>query len=164
MDATGNTARETTYNTFGTPGSVVVAGRAGVTSSVAFDPDFGWFVISSTNGLGQVTRYEYYGVDGQALFNNYGATFGLLKRVIPPNGEGAATRYEYDVFGRLTKVIRPYDSLAYPTVEYAYADNYQAGGLRGLRVTQRQREAHGQASALWRRTRSTTGWGGWYGW
>jgi YD repeat-containing protein len=127
----------------------VITDANGNASQMGYDPA-GLFTLSTTNTLGQVTRYDYFGVNGTALQTNgsttYGATFGLLKAVTDPNG--ALTEYRYDSFGRLTQVIRPNDSETWPTTQYTYTDAYNAGGLLGLRIQTTQREVSGNASAV----------------
>ncbi|MBX3061306.1 MAG: RHS repeat protein, partial [Anaerolineae bacterium] len=44
------------------------------------------------------------------------------------DANGAVTGYKYDKFGRLTKVIRPGDTEANPTVSYSYWDNTANNG------------------------------------
>jgi YD repeat-containing protein len=63
-------------------------------------------------------NYEYYGLGGVPLDNQI---VGALKRFIDPNTQ--ATRYTYDVFGRLRDVYRPGDADGDPSQRYQYFDN-----------------------------------------
>jgi len=85
----------------------------GYRSITTYATDQPTFVLAETNARGQVTRYAYYGVGGEPLSGGF---FGSLEWVQDPNGKAAAnpadyrTRFEYDGFGRLKKLIRPYDT------------------------------------------------------
>ena len=89
------------------------------------------------NTPGHCSQAEYYGLNGVAA--DYGLP-GQVKRAFDPNG--AATTYLYDDFGRLTDVIRPYDSSSYPSTEYEYHD----GDL--MWIVTRQREVSGSGGTL----------------
>ncbi len=69
------------------------------------DPTF-TYPDSSTNAKNHITK----------TFYDLGT--GNLKSTVDPNG--FITNYTYDVFGRITAEIRPYDSFTYPTKVYAY--------------------------------------------
>jgi RHS repeat-associated protein len=97
---------------------------------------------------GLVTQYGYYGIgDGICGVSGGQGLTGSLQCVKDPNG--AETAYAYDALGRLTKAVQPGDSMAVPTTEVFYTDNYQYGtapnNLRGLKVETRLREQAGCA-------------------
>jgi YD repeat-containing protein len=58
-------------------------------------------------------------VNGVALD---GGLPGQVRRTWDANGTATATRYVYDEWGRVLKVVRPGDSLSVPSVSYAYYD------------------------------------------
>jgi len=88
----------------------IVADGNGNQTTTTYDTTWKMYPLTVTNALSQATTYEY----------NY--VLGKVKKVTGPNGSTTATSYEFDEFGRLTKVIRPSDSPTYPTIEYAYYD------------------------------------------
>ncbi|MFP4345332.1 MAG: DUF6443 domain-containing protein, partial [Anaerolineales bacterium] len=96
--------------------------------------------ISPGTSLCGVT--QYYGINdyGTCIANGY--RFGAACRTYGPNGSETATRYAYDLFGRLTRVVRPGDSPALPTQIYRYHDG--PGSWVGIY----QREVGGQAGTL----------------
>ena len=75
-------------------------------TTVAYDPNNHIYPVSITNALGQKTSMEV----------NF--SLGTLEKVTDPNGFEIA--YEYDDFGRVTKVILPGDSSESPTFLYQY--------------------------------------------
>ncbi|HEX6290957.1 MAG TPA: hypothetical protein VFZ66_17360, partial [Herpetosiphonaceae bacterium] len=137
-DAYGNRLTETTYAEAGTrlyngssvsysaPGN----GSAASTTTTTYDGTFHVFAV-------QVTPPT---VSGVTLTEQaeYDYRLGTLTKVIDPNN--VATLAEYDVFGRMVKLIKPGDSSAYPTVEALYRDFEQP-----FRYVQRQREVSGQS-------------------
>ncbi|MEN6409302.1 MAG: SpvB/TcaC N-terminal domain-containing protein, partial [Anaerolineaceae bacterium] len=60
------------------------------------------------DALGHVTRYEY------------DKSLGLLMQSIDPNG--AVSSFSYDLYGRILKVVYPYDSSYSPSIQISYND------------------------------------------
>jgi RHS repeat-associated protein/uncharacterized repeat protein (TIGR01451 family) len=136
-DAYGNRVSETTYAEAGTRlfnGSTTTYSAAGngsaaYTSTTTYDNTFHAFSVQvnppAVNGVTLTERAEY----------DY--RMGTLTKVIDANN--VATQAEYDVFGRMVKLIKPSDSSQYPTVEAVYDDFAQP-----FRYVLRQREVSGQ--------------------
>ncbi len=76
------------------------------TTTISYDSATHTFPISTTNALGQTTQMTYNVGTGQILSKT------------GPNGN--TTSYSYDAFGRLTSVIKPYDSASSPSMKYSY--------------------------------------------
>jgi RHS repeat-associated protein len=96
----------------------------GNTTNAYYDSN-GWFLTEtrtpSLPGVGQLsTQYRYYGVNTTGCASGGFGMYGLLKCTIDPNSQ--ATTYAYDHYGRLRKLIKPYDTYAHPTEEYFYYD------------------------------------------
>lgn len=124
--------------------NTLIDGR-GNTTSANYDTT-GQFLTSETNPLRQTTQYGYYAINSSvcdAGVGGYGQ-YGQLKCVVDPNG--SRTHYVYDIFGRLTKIIRPGDSEGVPMLEYSYVDGYSLNGLAGLRVMENAREVSGDVN------------------
>lgn len=83
-----------------------------------------------TNAKGHIAKYGYDLGAGNILFET--------------DANGFNTSYTYDVFGRITKEIRPFDSLAYPTKNYSYYFD----GIPPEKTKISQREKSGQANTL----------------
>ncbi len=75
----------------------------------------------------------------------YDLRLGVPLTVTDPNN--AATGYRYNSFGWLLKVLRPFDTVQYPTLEYQYYAGYVnvSGSFTGLRVLAIYREKSGCA-------------------
>jgi len=80
------------------------------------------YPISTTNAKNQTTT------------TNYDLGTGNLLSKTDPNG--FVTSYVYDVFGRISKEIKPYDSASFPTVNYQYFNDGTAP--EGTLVSKRQ--------------------------
>lgn len=93
------------------PGGVVDASK-GHCREIFYDADFHAYpereIIHVGNGRAALT-----------VEAGYDKGFGTAIRSLDFNGH--ETSYGYDVFARLTRMIRPGDTAAYPTVEYQYA-------------------------------------------
>lgn len=74
--------------------------------------------------------------------NFYDLGTGNLLNVSDPNG--FFTSYMYDVFGRITKEIRPYDTFALPTKSYAY----EFDGMPPEEIKTSLREDNGTANTI----------------
>jgi RHS repeat-associated protein len=106
------------------------------TTETFYDSTFQSCPVCVKNQLGHLTKTRYYGVpgstdagcttsDGSPVWSGgqpmAGRFFGRVEEVLDPNA--ASTTYEYDWWGRPTKVIQPGDDAAHPTLVYAYYDN-----------------------------------------
>lgn len=80
--------------------------------------------------------------DVLVLTAGYDEGFGIVTSSTEFNG--FTTTYGYDTFGRLTSIVKPYDSVAFPTVEYSYILAHDVGGGALINwVETRQRETAG---------------------
>ncbi len=77
----------------------------GNTVKYAYD-EYNTFLKTSINALGHVASYDYDAGTGNLEYEER---------------NGVRTSYEYDIFGRIEKEIRPYDSSDQPTKEYSYS-------------------------------------------
>ncbi|RLD97278.1 MAG: hypothetical protein DRI92_05920, partial [Aquificota bacterium] len=111
-------------------------------TTTTYDSTYHLYPVRTRNALDQWSYTEYYGVNQSSACINAGYHFGAVCREYGPNGTATATRYTYDAFGRLTKVIRPYDTESLPTVERQYHDG------PGFWTLTRRRETSGQAATL----------------
>ena len=82
----------------------------GRVTQITYDTNWRIFPTTVTNALGQTSTYQY---DYIAL---------RLTSAQGPNGSSTAITYQYDAFGRLTKVIRPGDTSTAPGAAYTYYD------------------------------------------
>ncbi len=121
-DAWGNQTTVTTYSGYGNASTAPTAGTR--TSTTVYDPSFHAYPISQTtpptsnapSGLTTTWMYDY---DGDGL-NDY--ILGVPTGETDPNGN--STTAQYDIFGRMTKLIRPgnTDSSSNPTIAIDYHD------------------------------------------
>lgn len=102
-------------------------GRA---TKVEYDADYHAFPVRVTNAKGQVTERQFDPAIG--------------KPVLERDPNGAETVYVYDNFKRLMKVVKPGDTLAFPTTEI----NYNLDGSAPENVTVKAREQAGTANTL----------------
>ncbi len=137
-DGWGWVETRATYDAWGNVASVT--DPLGRTTTYTYDSYYHLYRIQETNPLNHTTTYEYYGINESDPGIGSGYT-GLLKRVTDPNG--AAVLHTYDAFGRTVAIVRPYDSLTYPTVQYTYADT-----VFPFRIQVDQREVSGQAGVI----------------
>ena len=79
---------------------------------LAYDSRFHAFPERETIHLGE-------GKEPLVFQAKYDEGFGTVLESTDFNGN--ATRYGYDVFGRLTSIVRPGDTEVFPTAEYSYA-------------------------------------------
>jgi len=102
------------YDVFGN--EVTKTDANGKTTNIVYDSTYHSFPVTITNPKGHVERIYYYmPPDTKGLF-------GQLKSKVDSNS--IETLFEYDVFGRRTKVIGPYDaSSAYGSESYEYGIN-----------------------------------------
>lgn len=98
--------------------------------TIGYDPIFGTFPVRESILLGA----------GEALTMTaqYDLGFGTITSTSDFNG--AVTLYQWDAFGRLSSIIRPGDSLAYPTQSISYTLSNPVSS-----VLVRTRERSGQA-------------------
>jgi len=99
-------------------------------TKVDYDTEFHTFPVRVTNAKGQVTERQFNPANG--------------KPTLEKDPNGAETRYIYDIFQRLVKVIKPGDSDAYPTTEISY----NLDGIAPESVTVKAREQAGAAGTL----------------
>jgi RHS repeat-associated protein len=114
----------------------------------------GWVRLQVKADLVGLTDRTVHGMaftlyDGRATWDRAGRSGGGLpgqvRRVWDSNGEETATTYAYDGFGRLARVMRPFDSLTLPTTAYWYDET--TGGSRVV---------HEYYSEVWRDTAYNT--------
>jgi YD repeat-containing protein len=122
-----NPVTQHAYDSFGNQVSVTDANSH--TTTTAFDPT-GTYPVSTTNAKTQTSTMTY----------DLG-TSNLLTKTDP---NGFTTSYEYDVFGRLTKEIKPYDTSSFPTVSYQYFTD----GIAPEGTLVAKRETSGAAGTL----------------
>ncbi|MCS6846957.1 MAG: RHS repeat-associated core domain-containing protein [Anaerolineae bacterium] len=127
-----------TYGYDGQGNLTAITNPRGHTSTATYDP-VTLNVLSVSNPLGHTTSYAYYGVNGVA--RPAGQPWGALASVTDPNL--VQERYWYDVWGRVTAVVRPGDSEAHPTLSYTYSDANQAAISPPFKVEIWQREIAG---------------------
>jgi len=144
-DAYGNRTTATTYTTGGTRtkgagGALGYGpagdGSAGRTLTTAYDPTFNTFPTLVTRptvtasgaplAMTEAAGYDY--------------RMGTLTSVTGPNGAATTVTAGYDVFGRLTSIVKPGDSAQYPTTQATYYD-----GAIPFRYTVVQREGAGSS-------------------
>lgn len=137
-DAYGNQTHVTTYaaqgfragtNTWSAPGN----GSVETTTIMEYDGIFHVFVEKVTSPPAIVGAAPLIELSG------YHLRMGTLTSATGPNGTATTVSAEYDVFGRLRKIIKPGDTSALPTVEALY-DDYAVP----FRYIVAQREVSGQ--------------------
>lgn len=106
LDTIGGTNPTTQYgyDTYGNQTSVTDANNH--TTTTSYDTAMHTYPISTTNAKNQTSTVSYDPGTGNVLSKT------------DPNG--ISTSYTYDVFGRVTKEIKPYDSSSFPTTQYQY--------------------------------------------
>jgi RHS repeat-associated protein len=113
------------------------------TTTLTYDPDYHMFPVKTTNALDHAVESQYYGVNGIPLESVDGTRglWGQVKKTTDVNDQ--VERRIYDVFGRLTASIGPFDSIQYPSMvrEITHYDQYT------LMMT-RQRARHGQPETI----------------
>ena len=93
------------YYTYTSQGNLLTSTDSlGNTKSFTYD-ESGVYPQREINALGHITTYDY------------NASFGVLNSVTKND---ITTYYAYDVFGRISKEIQPYDTSSQPTKSYAY--------------------------------------------
>jgi YD repeat-containing protein len=122
-----NPVTQYAYDSFGNQTAVTDANNH--TTTTAYDAT-GTYPISTTNAKTQTTTMQY----------DLG-TGNLLSKTDP---NGVTTSYTYDVFGRVTKEIKPLDSSSFPTVSYTYFTD----GIAPEGTLVAKRETSGAAGTL----------------
>ncbi|HZE86742.1 MAG TPA: PA14 domain-containing protein [Methylomirabilota bacterium] len=122
LDTMGDTNPVTqyAYDTYGNQTSVTDANSH--TTTTAYDSATHTYPISVTNAKNQTITLSY----------DLG-TGNLLSKTDP---NSKTTSYTYDVFGRILKEIKPYDSTSYPTTVYQYLTDGTAP--EGVLVSKRE--------------------------
>ncbi|KAF0111916.1 MAG: hypothetical protein FD147_430 [Chloroflexi bacterium] len=105
-DPYGNQNTQTTYTGYGTASAAPTTGAS--SASTVYDTTFNTYPVSQTNALNHTTQTAY----------NYAV--GLPVSITDPNN--VTTSAQYDVFGRMVKVVAPGDSDASPTLAITYYD------------------------------------------
>ncbi len=100
------------------------------TTITTYDDVFHTFAVQIKNAKNQITT------------NTYDVATGKPLSTTDPNG--FTISYEYDIFKRLIKEIRPYDNNSYPTVSYQYFVDGSAP--EGVLIS--KREINGQPGTL----------------
>ncbi|MFH0828954.1 MAG: RHS repeat-associated core domain-containing protein [Candidatus Kerfeldbacteria bacterium] len=100
----------------------------GHSTTTTYDGMYHAYPVTVTNALNHVQQYTYDGLTGNIL--------------TATDANNRLTQYQYDTFGRIVVVIRPYDSVEFPTVTYQYRDQAP------VRVMKFQREISGQDDAF----------------
>lgn len=113
---------------FGSAGN----GASGLTTTTSYDGVFHVFPTQITQPPATT------GATPMLVSANYDYRMGTLTTINDENN--VTSNAEYDLFGRMTKLIKPGDSSSYPTQQYWYADWEQP-----FRYEITQREASGQA-------------------
>ncbi|MBF0387067.1 MAG: VCBS repeat-containing protein [Candidatus Omnitrophica bacterium] len=92
------------------------------TSEVIYDTTFAMFPLVKHNAKQQEAVNTFYGINGVPLT---GGIWGALQSTTDINQKKGT--YFYDTLGRVTSVVSPLDSTAYPTTSYEYIDqpNYR---------------------------------------
>lgn len=117
-----------------------LGGDAWAVTSSSYDERGNPLVVTGPNGHSTTTGYDSLhhllptsvrNPLGHTSYTTYDFRFQRPLNQTDPNG--ATTSYEYDLFGRLTKVIRPGDSSADPTAAYSYYDPPDPGYAPALR-------------------------------
>lgn len=104
-------------------------------SACASYDSFDTHLTTASNAKNQITTYHY---DSSAS-GGYGQ---WLMSTTDANGQ--TTSYTYDVLGRLTRVIRPGDSVSQPTISYTYTNTCSVGTTSPcLRLDTTTRETSG---------------------
>jgi RHS repeat-associated protein len=123
------------YDTYGNQTAITTYAGAGVTGTFNGTPNYGipggYYTARTTT-----TTYDsiYHAIPTQVAPTQVGGVtlsdsagydwrMGTLTSVTGPNGSTTTVNAEYDVFGRLVKVIKPGDSSTYPTLQAYYYDN-----------------------------------------
>ena len=112
------------YNGFGN--LVCARDPKGYVSRSSYDGT-GTFTTSSVNPKGHTAVTQYYGVDGVPADRGL---YGQEKSVTDPNG--ATTTTEYDVLGRVKRVIDPYATSATYGSEMYFYENFGAVGQQKI--------------------------------
>jgi len=90
-------------------------------------------LVNYTDANGHSTIYDYNILDTTSTYaeritdptgsyKEYRYDLGTGNVLNITDSNDIETIYQYDSYGRLSKIIKPYDSSAYPTVEYIYSD------------------------------------------
>jgi|GEM_PF-1068994 len=122
-DGWGNRVSQTMWSTYGTADTP--PSGDGRSTTTQYDPLYGTYPISSTNPLNQTVTWTY----------NY--SLGVPLSETDPNG--AVTSAAYDVFGRMTQLIRPGDDSDDPSIKIDYFDT--ASPFR-IEISQRVADSH----------------------
>jgi len=119
---------------------------SGSDSTLEYGYDSYGNVLNQTDSLGNVMHYGYDSTHtfvtettnplSQEVTSQYDLGTGNL--LSQEDANGFTTTFDYDVFGRITKEILPYDSSSYPTKSYSYNDTLPRSVEVSLRITSGQ--------------------------
>lgn len=104
-DSWGNQTTQTQYTA---EGSATTLGTGAQTTTTTYDPVYHTYAVAVQDPLKQITTLAY----------DYDR--GVPLRETDPNG--ITTTATYDIYGRITKVIRQGDDATNPTISFAYGD------------------------------------------
>ncbi|MCB9771472.1 MAG: VCBS repeat-containing protein [Candidatus Omnitrophica bacterium] len=115
----------------------------GSKTTTVYDATYRLFPLQTTNALGHKVVNEYYGINGVALNSSDGTAglWGQVKSTTDPNQQKGLQIY--DTFGRLSKIVSPFDTIALPTKSYEYL--YSSSQLK---IVSHQRIKSGQAETI----------------
>lgn len=135
------TSARTAYDNFGNPTELydpLWGSAAGHYREIVYDSTYQTFPVEERIHTGNPDAPD----DVLVLTAGYDEGFGNVTASTEFNG--FTTGYGYDTFGRLTSIVKPGDSLAFPTVEYSYILAHDVGGGALINwVETRQRETAG---------------------
>ncbi|GAP16064.1 protein containg RHS repeat-associated core domain [Longilinea arvoryzae] len=100
----------TTYTGYGTPTAVASDGPQ--TTTTTYDPVYHTYPVTTTHIVPGGSPVE------RTTTVTYHPLLGLPTSETDPNG--SVTSAEYDVFGRMTKLIRPGDTTSSPSLSFSY--------------------------------------------
>jgi len=124
-----------TYDSYGN--EVTKTDANGNTTQIEYDSSYHSFPVTVTNPKGHIERLSYY------LPSDTKGLFGQVKSKTDPNAN--ETAFEYDGFGRKTRVIGPYDlSSTYGSESYEYG----IGGPGANYILTRTTEENGASSCF----------------
>ncbi|MBN1890597.1 MAG: DUF11 domain-containing protein [Thermoflexales bacterium] len=157
----------TSYDAWGNP--QVVTDALGHVATTQYDEAYHLYPVQTTNAKGHTSSVEYYGLNAAGAPAGGGQP-GQVWRTWDANGTETANAFVYDSLGRLTRLIRPGDTVTLPTTSLVYAhplpaQPYSNGGFEedelwtspnGTIWSYTAEQTHSGSRAL---KIDTTGWG-----
>lgn len=112
---------------------------------LVYDPTFHTYPIQEIIHTGNIDATG--GDPTLTMQATYDAGFGAMATSTEFNG--FTTKYGYDTFGRLTSIVKPGDSDAYPTLAYGWVLAHDLGNGKFINwVETHQRENYGQSGTV----------------